>query len=172
MFEQQIERTHTTTTHVFFDQKSCTAICPTPIAFGQAYLQVYHPLHDATDEHPTAEHDTDVVVKVSWKHQSILLTGDLNEQHEEDILSACTPPICTLHATLLQVPHHGSATGLTPDFLSAIHPSEAWICVGQPNPYGHPRREILQELTEAHIPTHRTDQEGRVHRILMEQYPP
>ena len=63
-------------------------------------------------------------------------------------------------ATLLKVAHHGSATSTIPTLLSAVHPRYAFISVGMRNPYGHPRREVLERLAEIHALTYRTDLTG------------
>jgi len=171
-FQGEISQQKIQQTHVFFHQLPCSEICPRPTAFGEAFLQVYHPLEDSTGLRPENEHDTDVSIKVSWHNVSIFLAGDLDEQHEDDMIESCQLPTCTLHATILQIPHHGSATGLSPEFLAATSPKEAWIPVGKDNKYGHPRQIILDRLNAAHIPIFRTDQDGRIHRLLVEQHPP
>ena len=65
-----------------------------------------------------------------------------------------------LHSDLLKIGHHGSRTSTTPPFLAAVSPSFAVISVGGRNLYGHPRREVLQELQSGHIRTWRTDALG------------
>jgi competence protein ComEC len=41
--------------------------------------------------------------------------------------------------------------------LERVHPRFAVISVGVCNTYGHPRREVLAQLGEAHVLTYRTD---------------
>src|SRR5262249_53244528 len=48
-----------------------------------------------------------------------------------------------LHATMLKVPHHGSANQ-APGFAAAVDPSIAVISVGRGNPYGHPAIRALR----------------------------
>jgi beta-lactamase superfamily II metal-dependent hydrolase len=62
----------------------------------------------------------------------------------------------------LQVAHHGSATSTIPELLAAVHPRFAVISVGVRNVNGHPRREVLERLEEAHVITYRTDMDGAV----------
>ncbi len=152
----------------FFDPNSCkTALpCPPLLQFGQATLQVYHPLRDMSGSQPSNPHDATLAVKVSYRQQSLFLTGDLDEQHEAAIQEACPPPQCSLAATALQVPHHGSATGLAPQFLTAIAPKVALIPVGVDNRYNHPAPLVLQRLGQQRIPTYRTDTQGRIHVVL------
>ena len=64
------------------------------------------------------------------------------------------------HSDLLKIGHHGSRTSTTPPFLAAVSPSYAVISVGSRNLYGHPRREVLEELQSGHIRAYRTDTLG------------
>jgi len=132
---------------------------------GVADLEVYHPLIDMTGQQPKETHDGDVSVKITYENFSIFLAGDLNEKHENDMLTSCLAPNCSLAATILQIPHHGSVTGLAPAFLQAVNPQAALIPVGLNNTFGHPRQEIIAKLTAAHIPIFRTDTQKRIHVI-------
>lgn len=140
-----------------------TVFAPFRQSFGTVSLQVYHPLLNMEGQDPSQAHDATVSVKASFGTQDIFLTGDLNEEHETEMVSHCQPPTCTLEAEILQIPHHGSATGLIPPFLAAIHPQAALIPVGTDNKFKHPRPNILQELQSAKVPIYRTDQNGRLH---------
>ena len=123
-----------------------------------------------TGQNPYDPHDASLMLKASYKQEQVLLPSDLNELHESAIIKACPPPNCSLSATILQVPHHGSATGLLPDFLTAINPQIALIPVGLNNSYGHPTVETLTKLSQAHIPTYRTDLQGRIHLIIYDDH--
>ena len=58
--------------------------------------------------------------------------------------------------------HHGSATSTIPLLLDRVHPRFAVISVGARNTYGHPRKEVLARLGQAHVMTYRTDLDGAV----------
>lgn len=148
---------------VYFTDEPCSEICPQPIPFGETTLQIYHPLENMTGELPKDQHDATVAVKITYKDESVFLTGDLNEGHEKDMIKACKPINCTLKADILQIPHHGSASGLSEDFLKAVSPTSALIPVGLDNKFHHPRQVILDRLTAAHIPIYRTDLDGQIH---------
>jgi len=165
-FLEAIKDNHTPTKVVFFDKTACKAICPKPTPFGNLLLQVYHPMENMTGQRPNDQHDATVSVKVSYGQESLFLTGDLNEGHETDMMKACQPPTCSLAATILQVPHHGSDTGLSEAFLEAVHPSSAVIPVGLHNKFKHPRQIILDRLTTAQIPIYRTDLQSRIHMSI------
>ncbi|MCW2972476.1 MAG: fold metallo-hydrolase, partial [Thermoleophilia bacterium] len=61
---------------------------------------------------------------------------------------------------LLRISHHGSADPQLPDLLDAVQPQLAAISVGAGNGYGHPRRDTLDALERAGVPTFRTDRDG------------
>jgi competence protein ComEC len=63
---------------------------------------------------------------------------------------------------VLQVPHHGSKTGLSDSILQDISPELAVVSVGEKNRYGHPTKFILDLLSGNSIKTLRTDRNGDV----------
>ena len=133
------------------------------IPWGSTNITAYYPIENMVGQSPDNAHDGDVVLKITYQQTSLLLIGDLNENHEEALLASCVLPLCNLQAAILQIPHHGSASGLTPSFLKAINPQVALIPVGLNNTFHHPRPEIIRRLGDAHIPIFRTDQDQRIH---------
>ncbi len=86
-----------------------------------------------------------------------LFTGDGDRQIQPDIMKAAIiNPI-----DVLKFPHHGSKTGILPEFLDLVKPKLAVISVGK-NSYGHPTREALDLLSTRSITTKRTDLDGDV----------
>jgi competence protein ComEC len=61
----------------------------------------------------------------------------------------------------LQVPHHGSRTGLERELLEVLAPQMAIISVGKNN-YGHPSKEIVKLLGVQDIKLLRTDMNGNI----------
>ena len=89
----------------------------------------------------------------------ILFTGDA-EGPEEAWLLEHAPD--ALHADVLKVGHHGSATSTTPAFLAAVRPRIALVSVGAHNSYGHPDPHVMNALRASNAATLRTDQLGTV----------
>jgi competence protein ComEC len=102
----------------------------------------------------TASNDDSLVLHVAYGHTSVLLEGDAQAASEQHMLSE------KLHADLLKVGHHGSKTSTTPRFLAAVAPAYAVISAAHRNPFGHPKREILDRLQQDHVRTFRTDSVG------------
>ena len=95
---------------------------------------------------------------IKYKDFSALLTGDSQASELGEILKQVQND---KELSVLQVPHHGSKTGLTSEILDALKPKAAVISVGK-NSYGHPTPFTLQLLKDKGIKTLRTDQDGDV----------
>jgi competence protein ComEC len=121
----------------------------------QTQVRILAPARDKGAQLRHANDDS-LVMKISFQETSILLEGDAERPVEERM--ALEHP----EATLLKVAHHGSATSTSANLLAAVHPRYAVISVGVRNGYGHPRREVLERLQQAHAATYRTDVMGAV----------
>lgn len=100
--------------------------------------------------------DTSLVLLLSYKDFTVLLTGDAGantnyyrraEARDSDIL---------------KVPHHGSRTGLNEEFLNNVKPDLAIVSVGEKNSYGHPSEDVMKLLRDKDIKTLRTDKDGEI----------
>ncbi len=127
--------------------------------FDGVTFDTLFPLADYEGKRPQDQHDATIVAKMRYGDINFLLTGDLNEGHEAQILAAEKD---ILRAQILKVPHHGSATGLSNEFLEAVSPKVAIISVGAHNAFHHPAPSIIKKLADRAIKTLRTDRNGRV----------
>jgi beta-lactamase superfamily II metal-dependent hydrolase len=87
-------------------------------------------------------HDSMVVLRVVYKNDALILTGDLETDLENKLISSKVE----LKSQILKVGHHGSKTSTSREFLEAMKPQFATISVGQGNDYGHPHSLILERL--------------------------
>ena len=62
---------------------------------------------------------------------------------------------------MLVASHHGSKYSSSEEFLKAVRPETAIICVGD-NSYGHPTEETLRRLSVAGAEIYRTDLHGNI----------
>ncbi|HTX77340.1 MAG TPA: ComEC/Rec2 family competence protein [Terracidiphilus sp.] len=122
--------------------------------FGGAAVRVLAPEGDYRPGKAPANDDS-LVLRMSYGATSALLEGDAEAASEARMLAEGG-----VRSDLLKVGHHGSKTSTTPAFLAAVAPEWAAISVGRRNFYGHPRREVLEELQAAHAATYRTDMVG------------
>lgn len=87
----------------------------------------------------------------------VLLTGDAQSpQILSDMKARGIKQI-----DVLQVPHHGSATGLTAEIVQRLDPKIAVISVGK-NRYGHPSQKTMKILRDEDIKILRTDKDGDI----------
>jgi competence protein ComEC len=125
------------------------------LAFGGAAIHVLSP-PPGWQPRPQPKNDDSLTLLVSFGNTSALLTGDLERKMETFVAKE------DVHADLLKVAHHGSATSTTPELLAAVQPKFAIISDGFRNPFGHPRAAVLGRLQNAHVRTYRTDMLGVV----------
>ena len=71
---------------------------------------------------------------------SILLTGDIEAITELRLRKENAEDIA---AEFLFVPHHGSSTSSTPEFISAVRPRYALVSTGYHNRFGFPHPDIV-----------------------------
>ena len=65
-----------------------------------------------------------------------------------------------LRSDALLVPHHGSRTSSTGEFLAAVRPRFALAAAGYRNRFGHPHEEVLGRYSSSGIELLRTDRDG------------
>jgi competence protein ComEC len=90
---------------------------------------------------------------------TLLLTGDIETPVQQLLLAGSHRD--ELRATVLKVPHHGSANQ-APGFEEAVDPSVSVISVGRGNPYGHPAARALRLMGSGGARVYRTDLDGDV----------
>jgi competence protein ComEC len=100
-----------------------------------------------------------VVVLAQYGAERFLLMGDAERGEEQWLLSR---DAAALHADVLKVGHHGSATSSTGEFVQAVAPRLALVSVGAGNSYGHPSQSVLRTLARAGAAILRTDRSGTV----------
>jgi competence protein ComEC len=92
----------------------------------------------------------------------VLFTGDIDPQSLFNLIHSCSDCGQRLSdISILKVPHHGAANGLTSQFLTTVHPQLSIISVGK-NSYGHPSSSILNLFHILHMKYLRTDEEGDI----------
>ena len=85
-----------------------------------------------------------LVLRLVYGEVSVLLTGDIFSVAERALLAGGA----ALDSDVLKVPHHGSDSSSTREFLRAVSPSAAVISVGAENRFGHPDAGVVGRLRE------------------------
>lgn len=100
-----------------------------------------------------------LVFKLNYKNFSCLFTGDIEKLAEEKIFQEYEK---TLKSTVLKVPHHGSKTSSTLNFVKAVSPKISLIGVGEKNKFGHPDQDVIERLKDIGSKILRTDKNGEI----------
>ncbi len=98
------------------------------------------------------------VLRISTAGGAMLLTGDIEAAAESQIVNRGFP----LGSDVLLVPHHGSRTSSTAEFIAAVAPRWAVVPAGYRNRFGHPSAEVLERYRAAGVRVLRTDRDGAV----------
>ena len=102
------------------------------------------------------ENDNSNVIYTELNGYKFIFMGDAGVEKEKDILDKYN----LSDIDVLKVGHHGSKTSSSKKFINEINPKYSIISVGKNNRYGHPNKEVLNNLENSKI--YRTDQDGSI----------
>jgi competence protein ComEC len=109
-------------------------------------------------ERQEVRNDDSIVLELRWRDVSVVLTGDIGRETER----AIAPQLPPAGIRVLKVPHHGSLTSSSRDFLDRLAPRVAIISAGRHNPFGHPAPDVVKRYQDIGAQIFRTDQDGAV----------
>jgi competence protein ComEC len=109
------------------------------LRFGNVTATVYWPIPGADSNAPSRNNDS-IVLRLQLGERTILMTGDVEKEGEVAMLNAKSD----LRSDVVKVPHHGSRTSSTENFVAATHPRLAVISVGLTSMFGHPNKEVVE----------------------------
>jgi len=102
------------------------------------------------------ENDNSIVTLINESGLRFLLMGDAGKDTENAIMNK----YILKDITILKVGHHGSITSSTKTFINFIKPKFSIISVGKKNRFGHPNKEVLNNLKQSKV--YRTDEDGSI----------
>jgi competence protein ComEC len=135
--------------------RTITARAYQELRYGQIVMEVLNPPAAPLTGTQSDADNNGVVLNVRVGDIGFLLTGDLKEEGEMELLMNRMLSGCTV----LKVAHHGSKASSSQGFLNVVKPQAAVISVGE-NDFGHPSPEVLDRLKNLML--YRTDQDGTV----------
>lgn len=114
-----------------------------------------------------------LVFKVSYGDYSMLLTGDIGVENENDILMMEDNEKAENNkrtennekmrkVTILKAAHHGSAGSSSDEFLDYFLPSYTVLSYGKGNTYGHPSPEAVKRLEKTGTRIYKTAESGAI----------
>lgn len=110
-------------------------------------------LHPMTDNSAHRGNNGSCVLRISGQYGAVLLTGDIEQQAEWSLLRTSPDKLA---ATVLVVPHHGSRTSSTREFIGKVNPEYAFFPVGYRNRFGFPKQDIIDRYRDLGIKTRLT----------------
>jgi len=118
-------------------------------------VRILHPSPVFIAGNPVGYNDYSLVVKITYRNFDLLLCGDAEEGAERYLRGWNG----FLESEIIKVPHHGSSTSSTAEFIDLVKPQLALISVGRRNKFNHPAAQTLARYASASAKIHRTDEE-------------
>ena len=126
---------------------------------GTARLNLLHPIDVASTDLMDANKNADsLVIKLSYGEVDILFTGDIEAEGETRLITS----LQDLRSEILKVPHHGSRTSSSAQFIDAVQPRFAIYSLGQRNQFQLPHPEVVERYKVRDCKQLRTDQLGAI----------
>ena len=118
-------------------------------------FRVLHP-PDAVE---MSANDLSCVLQVRTGEHTLLLSGDIEKDAEQSLLQRHG---ADLQADLLLVPHHGSKTSSTHEFITTVAPVIAIFPVGYRNRFGLPHKDVVARYRERGVRLLSTAESGAI----------
>ncbi|MFV0387881.1 MAG: ComEC/Rec2 family competence protein [Pyrinomonadaceae bacterium] len=115
-------------------------------------------LNPPRDVNNITANDGSVTFLLTYGKTAFLFTGDIEKDAEEAIVAEFP----NIHVNVVKVPHHGSKTSSTPEFIRATQPQIALIPVGKTSPYGHPDPQVVRRWKDFGAKIITTGEKGTV----------
>jgi competence protein ComEC len=124
---------------------------------GRVSVEVLSPSPEG-DSSQASENDLSIVLKLAFRGSSILLCGDIERTVEASLLRQVKP----VRSDVLKVPHHGSSSSSSEEFVGEVAPTVAVISCGKRNIYRHPSSDVLERYERVGARIYRTDRDGGI----------
>lgn len=128
---------------------------------GAVHYEFLFPLEVDAGTHAESNNDRSCVLQIRFGNQSVLLTGDISRSAEQRLLKQGQ----LSKQTLVLIPHHGSKSSSSPEFVQAASPDIAIASAGYLNRFGHPATDVLARYRRLEARIFSTSENGMV-RIL------
>ena len=102
------------------------------------------------------ENNNSAVIYTELNNHKFLFMGDVGVKVEKYLIEKYN----LQNIDVLKVGHHGSKTSSSKSFINEINSKYSVISVGKNNRYGHPNKEVLDNLKDSKI--YRTDEDGSI----------
>jgi len=106
-------------------------------------MDILYPFENLAGQEVSNTNNSSIVGKLIYNDFELLLTGDIEKSVERKLVNSNID----LKADVLKVPHHGSKTSSSKEFLRAVGSVLNIIQAGKDNKYGHPHDEVVSRMT-------------------------
>lgn len=126
-------------------------------SFNNSYIKIDNvEIYSLNSKLYNNENSDSLVLLVIIDNYKLLFMGDASINTEKDIMNNYDIG----DVFILKVGHHGSKTSSSEEFINSVNPKYSIISVGKNNKFGHPNKEVLDNLSNSKI--YRTDQDGSI----------
>ncbi len=122
-------------------------------------FEMLYPVITSYDDAKIKDNHRSCVLKINSQSGSLLLTGDIEKSDERQLLQW---EAARLKSDVLVVPHHGSKTSSSEEFIAAVSPSVSVFTPGYLNRYKHPNMEVFERYRAAGGLLYRSDYQGAI----------
>ena len=126
---------------------------------GEFEVEVLHPSSGL----PYLGNNSSCVLSVKGASSSLLLAGDISSSVESRLIATSLSP----HRMLL-VPHHGSSTSSSAEFIGAVQAEIAIATTGLGNRFGFPRKDVSDRYRAAGVRSWSTGDCGALRVLFTE----
>jgi len=134
-----------------------------PFTFGAASIRVLHPPPGRGSRDQNLNNQS-LTLAIDGGDLTLLLPGDIEREAETLLLTEYGPSSAapTLSARVMVVPHHGSKSSSSAEFLAAVAPEAALCSAGGHERVGLPAPAVLDRYHGRGIAVRETDRSGFV----------
>ena len=122
---------------------------------ADVFINILSPQRNIMVGTSSDENNNSIVFRLNYRNFTMLFTGDIQEEAEMALADK------SINSVVLKVPHHGSSTSSSKEFIEKVSPKISLISVGQ-NTYGHPSHEAMENIEEVGSKIYRTDNNGAI----------
>ena len=126
-------------------------------SFNNSYIKIDNvEIYSLNSKLYNNENSDSLVLLIIIDNYKLLFMGDASINTEKDIMNNYDIG----DVFILKVGHHGSKTSSSEEFINSVNPKYSIISVGKNNKFGHPNKEVLDNLSSSKI--YRTDIDGSI----------
>ena len=130
------------------------------LVFDDVRIEVLYPEALRPDDPADATWDNNrsIVLRITYGETTFLLTGDIEAGAERALLG----DPASLKADVVKVPHHGSHTSSTENFVNTVGAKYAVVPVGNRSRFGHPHKEVVERWVNSGAKVMTTGERGTI----------